>query len=100
MNELENLDELRAELSRKEDALVLAASYGKNLLEENEQVKRELQTALLECTLLEKVSYRFARAYHVIFAPRAHIALYKGVKRLAEDLDRDSVLYLWLYFNN
>ena len=51
----QGVDELHVELSRKEDALVLAASYGKSLLEENERVKHELQTAQQEYKHLEKV---------------------------------------------
>lgn len=49
------LDELLVDLSKKEDELLLTASYGKVLLEENERIKLELQAASDECTHLKEV---------------------------------------------
>ena len=48
---------LRAELRRKEDDLLLAARYGKNLLEENEQLKKDRETNRQERANLSEVSY-------------------------------------------
>ena len=41
-------EELRAELRKKERDLLLAARYGKGLLEENERIKRDLENARQE----------------------------------------------------
>lgn len=45
-----NADEeaLRAELRKKERDLLLAARYGKGLLEENERIKKDLENARQE----------------------------------------------------
>jgi hypothetical protein len=45
-----NADEeaLRADLRKKERDLLLAARYGKGLLEENERIKRDLENARQE----------------------------------------------------
>ena len=40
-----DVEALRAELRKKEHDLLLAARYGKSLLEENEQLKRDLDHA-------------------------------------------------------
>ena len=48
---------LRAELRKKEHDVILAARFGKELLEENVQLKEELQSLRKECTTLEEVSY-------------------------------------------
>ena len=53
------VDELHAELIRKEDALVLAARYGKSLLEENERIKCELRSTQQEYKQLEKVFLKY-----------------------------------------
>ena len=41
-------EELRAELRKKERDLLLAARYGKGLLEENERIKRDLENTRQE----------------------------------------------------
>ena len=38
-----DVEALRAELRKKEHDLLLAARYGKSLLEENERIKKELE---------------------------------------------------------
>lgn len=43
-----DLEALRAELLKKEHDLLLAARYGKGLLEENERIKRDLENARQE----------------------------------------------------
>ena len=47
---------LRAELRKKERDLLLAARYGKTLLEENEQLKKDLETARKEHASINEVS--------------------------------------------
>ena len=47
---------LRAELRKKERDLLLAARYGKGLLEENERIKRDLENAKQELANAMEVS--------------------------------------------
>ena len=51
----QTMEELLDELRRKDEELVLAASYGKALLEEKEQLRTELQAAQEEIRQLEEV---------------------------------------------
>ena len=46
---------LLAELQEKEERLVLAARYGKNLLEENGRLKQELSALKRDLEILEEV---------------------------------------------
>ena len=56
---------LRAELRSKEDDLLLAARYGKNLLEENEQLKKDRETNRQERANLSEVSFAVQIYVHV-----------------------------------
>ena len=51
----QTMEDLLAELRKKDEELVLAASYGKALLEEKEQLWEELQSAQEEIRQLEEV---------------------------------------------
>jgi len=48
-------EKLLAELARKNQDLLLAASYGKTLLEEKEQLREDLEAAQKEMKQLEEV---------------------------------------------
>ena len=50
-----DVDSLRVELRRKEHDLVMAARFGKNLLEENTQVKNQLLLLREEQAKLQEV---------------------------------------------
>ncbi len=52
----QNLEDILAELCSKESELALAGRYGNALLEEKEQLRKELQTAREEMKQLEEVS--------------------------------------------
>lgn len=54
-----DVDSLRVELRRKEHDLMLAARFGKNLLEENTQIKNQLHLLREEQAKLQEVSYRY-----------------------------------------
>ena len=67
----QSMEDLLAELRRKDEELVLAASYGKALLEEKEQLREELQAAQEEIKQLEEVCgtlsfWTIERAGHII----------------------------------
>lgn len=49
------LEDLRDELKQKEANLELAARLGKNLLEENEKLKQDLNSMQQDLTSLEQV---------------------------------------------
>lgn len=51
-----DVDSLRVELRRKEHDLMLAARFGKNLLEENTQLKNQLHLLREEHAKLQEVS--------------------------------------------
>ena len=50
-----DVDSLRVELRRKEHDLVMAARFGKNLLEENTQVKNQMHLLREEQAKLQEV---------------------------------------------
>lgn len=51
------LEDILAELRSKEEELALAGRYGRALLEEKDQLRKELQTAREEMKQLDQVSY-------------------------------------------
>ena len=55
----EDVEALRAELREKERDLLLAARYGKSLLEENDLLKEELENARQEHANITEVSELF-----------------------------------------
>lgn len=52
-----DVDSLRVELRRKEHDLVMAARFGKNLLEENTQVKNQMHLLREEQAKLQEVQF-------------------------------------------
>ena len=52
------MEELRVELLKKEEDLLLAARFGKKLLEENDLMKGEIQSLRDECRRYQEVSLR------------------------------------------
>lgn len=50
-----DIEALRAELRKKGHDLLLAARYGKGLLEENSQYQKDLESAKQECATLKEV---------------------------------------------
>lgn len=53
-----DLEALRAELRKKDRDLLLAARYGKGLLEENERIKKDLENARQEHANAMEVSMK------------------------------------------
>lgn len=49
------MEELSAELQRKEKDLILSAQLGKSLLEENEKLRSDLSKSRADLATLEKV---------------------------------------------
>ena len=64
MNSDPDLDSLRVELRKKEHDLLLAARFGKGLLEENDQLKNQLKLLRDEYSNLKEVSKDVVVGYY------------------------------------